>query len=66
MKLKLFADAGNVLQTRMIPVKPGASDTSVALRSLVKFVFKLVPEHDNTDFHVAAHSCWPPSLTDRH
>ncbi len=65
MKLKkLFAEAGDVSQTRMIPVKPGASDTSVALRSLVKFLFKLGPECHNIDFFVAAHH-WPPALIER-
>jgi hypothetical protein len=58
---KLFAEAERVSQMRMIPVKHGASDTNVALRSLVKFLFKLGPEHDNADFHVAAHH-WPPAL----
>jgi hypothetical protein len=61
---KLFAEAGDVSQTRMIPIKPGASDTSVALRSLVKFLFKLGPEYHNTDFFVAAHH-WPPALIER-
>ena len=61
---KLFAEAGHVSQMRMIPIKPGASDHSVALRSIVKFIFKLGPEYDNTDFYVAAHH-WPPSLIER-
>jgi hypothetical protein len=61
---KLFAEAGHVSQTRMIPIKPGASDTTVALRSLVKFLFKLGPEYHNTDFYVAAHH-WPPALIER-
>jgi hypothetical protein len=61
---KLFAEAGHVSQTRMIPIKPGASDASVALRSLVKFLSKLGPEHHNADFCVAAHH-WPPALTER-
>ena len=52
---KLFAEAGHVLQIRMIPIKPGASDTSVTLKSLVKFVFKLGPEYYDTDFYVAPH-----------
>ena len=60
---KLFAEAGHVSQ--MIPIKPGASNhSSVALRSIVKFVFKLGPEYNNTDFYVAAHH-WPPSLIER-
>jgi hypothetical protein len=61
---KLFAEAGDVSQTRMIPIKPGASDASVVLRSLVKFLFKLGPEYHNADFFVAAHH-WPPALIER-
>jgi hypothetical protein len=61
---KLFAEAGHVSQTRMIPIKPAASDTTVALRSLVKFLFKLGPEYHNTVFYVAAHH-WPPALIER-
>jgi hypothetical protein len=62
---KLFAEAEHISQMRMIPIKHGASsDANVALRSLVKFLFKLGPEHDNADFHVAAHH-WPPALIER-
>jgi hypothetical protein len=61
---KVFAEAERVLQMRMIPIKHGASHANVALRSLVKFLFKLGPEHDNADFYMAAHH-WPPALIER-
>jgi hypothetical protein len=61
---KLSAEAEHVLQMRMNPIKHGASDANVAVRLLVKFLFKLGPEHDNADFYVAAHH-WPPALIER-
>jgi hypothetical protein len=66
LKLKMLLDeAGDVLLTRMIPIKRGNnSETSIALRSVVKHHFKLGPEYDDTDFHVAAHH-WAPLLIRR-
>jgi hypothetical protein len=62
---KLLAQAGDVLLTRMIPIQRGGiSETSTALRSVVKFHFKLGPEFDDTDFYVAAHH-WAPLLISR-
>jgi hypothetical protein len=59
---KLLAQAGDVVHTRMIPIqRDGISETSIALRSVVKFHFKLGPEYDNANFYVAAHH-WPPLL----
>ena len=61
---KLLAQADDVLLTRMISIQPGGSETSIALRSVVKFHFKLGPEYDDTEFYVAAHH-WAPSLISR-
>jgi hypothetical protein len=61
---KLLVQANDVLLTRMSCVQPGGSETSVALRSVVKFHLKLGPEHDDKVFCVAAHH-WVPSLTSR-
>jgi hypothetical protein len=61
---KLLAQAGDVLLTRMIPIKPGVSETSIALKSSIKFYFKLGPEYDDADFYLAAHH-WAPSLVSR-
>jgi hypothetical protein len=61
---KPLAQAGDVLLTRMIPIKPGVSETSIALRSSAKFYFKLGPEFDDADFSVAAHH-WAPLLISR-
>jgi hypothetical protein len=58
---KLLDEAGDDLLTRMIPIKSGASDLSISLRSAVKLHFKLGPEDDGLDFYVAAHH-WTPSL----
>ena len=57
----LLHHAGDVLLTRMIPIKPGISAASTALRLAVRFHFKLSPEYKNEDFYVAAHH-WAPSL----
>jgi hypothetical protein len=65
LKLKTLLDeAGDVLLTRMISIKRASSETSIALRSVVKHHFKLGPEHDDTDFHIAAHH-WAPLLMRR-
>jgi hypothetical protein len=46
----------------MIPIKSGASESSISLRSAVKLHSKLAPEDDKlVDFCVAAHH-WTPSL----
>jgi hypothetical protein len=58
---ELLDEAGDDLPARMIPIKPGVSKTSIALRSVVKFHFKLGTEHDDADFYIAAHH-WMPSL----
>jgi hypothetical protein len=62
---KLLDQAGDVLLTRMIPIKRGSggsSETIIALRSVVKFHFNLGSDYDDTqDIFVAAHH-WAPSL----
>ena len=64
MKLKkLLDEAGDVLLTRMISIQRGSTDTSIALREVVKFHFKLgSDQQDDSDvWFVAAHH-WSPSL----
>jgi hypothetical protein len=61
---KLLFEADDLLLTRTIRIQPGGSETSVALRSVVKFHFKLGQEHDDKVFYVAAHH-WAPSLIRR-
>ncbi len=61
---KLLVQADDVLLTRMICIQPSGSETSVALRSVVKFHLKLGPEDDDKLFYVAAHH-WAPSLISR-
>jgi hypothetical protein len=61
---KLLDEAGDVLLTRMIRIHPGNSETCIALRSVVKFHFKLGTAYDDSDFFVAAHH-WAPSLIKR-
>ena len=63
MKLKkLLDEAGDVLLTRMISIQRGSTDTSIALREVVKFHFKLGSDQDDSDvWYVAAHH-WSPSL----
>jgi hypothetical protein len=63
MKLKkLLVQAGDVLLTRMIPINHGSTDTSIALRSVVKHHFKLGSEYDDLEvIYVAAHH-WAPLL----
>jgi hypothetical protein len=61
---KLLDEAGDVLLTRMIRIHPGNSETSIALRSVVKFHFKLGPAYDDKDLYVAAHH-WAPLLIKR-
>jgi hypothetical protein len=58
---KLLDEAGDDHLTRMIPIKSGASELSISLRSAVKLHFKLGSEDDGLDFYVAAHH-WTPSL----
>jgi hypothetical protein len=59
---KLLDEAGDVLLTRMIPIQLGCTDNSIALRSVVKFHFKLGSDFDDSGvFFVAAHH-WAPSL----
>jgi hypothetical protein len=54
MNLKqLLAQARDVLLTRMIRIQSGHSETCIALRSVVKFHFKLGLEHCHSDIFVA-------------
>ena len=59
---KLLDQAGKALLMRMIPVKPGISETSIALGSALKLHFKLGAECDDAELCVAAHHWWAPSL----
>jgi hypothetical protein len=61
---KLLDQAGDVLLTRMIHITVGNTDTCIALRSVVKFHFKVCPSYDDKNFFVAAHH-WPPLLIKR-
>ena len=61
---KLLDQAGDVRLTRMIHITVGNTDTCIALRSVVKFHFKLGTAYDDSDFFVAAHH-WAPSLIKR-
>jgi hypothetical protein len=62
VSFKSQGKAVDVLLTRMIPIqRDGISETSIALRSLVKFHFKLGPEYYDANFYVAAHH-WAPLL----
>jgi hypothetical protein len=59
---KLLDQAGDVLLTRMIPIKRGSNHSSVALRLAVKFHFKLGSRYDDKmELFVAAHH-WAPAL----
>ena len=49
---KLLCEAGDVLLTRMIRIRPGTSQTIVALRSVVKLIFRLGPEYNDADIAV--------------
>ncbi len=64
MLKKLLCEAGDVLLTRMIRIRPGISETIVALRSVVKLIFRLGPEYNDADIYVAAHH-WAPALISR-
>ena len=48
----------------MIRITLGNSETCIALRSVVKFHFKLGPAYDDKNYLVAAHH-WAPSLIKR-
>jgi hypothetical protein len=64
MLKKLLCEAGDVLLTRMIRIRPGTSETIIALRSVVKLIFRLGPEYKDADIYVAAHH-WAPALISR-
>ncbi len=64
MLKKLLCEAGDVLLTRMIRIRPGISETIVALRSVVKLIFRLGPEYNDANIYVAAHH-WAPALISR-
>jgi hypothetical protein len=56
-------EAGDDLLTRMIPIKSGASELSISLRSAVKLHFKLGSEDDGLDFCVTAHHGTPSLIS---
>jgi hypothetical protein len=49
----------------MIPIQNGISETSIALRPVVKFYFKLDPKYNDTDFYIVAAHHWAPLLLSR-
>ncbi len=53
MLKNLLCEAGDVLLTRMIRIRPGTSETIIALRSVVKLIFRLGPEYDDAYINVA-------------
>ena len=62
---KLLCEAGDVLLTRMIRIRPGTSETMIALnRSVVEFIFRLGPEYDDANIDIAAYH-WAPPLISR-